>query len=151
MSEFISQNVFSDALTNALSKKSAIVPLIEESLVIDKRVVDQGGYRIIKKVHVREEIVDEPLNAHSVHVERLAIGQLLTSMDIPAPRQEGNTLIISVVEEVLVTEKRLFLKEELHITQTDVVTRNPVTHSLRSEDVTIERLEPGIPPVAGML
>ncbi|RZI54312.1 MAG: DUF2382 domain-containing protein, partial [Pseudomonas sp.] len=87
---------------------------------------------------------------------RRAIGQLLTSMDIPAPRQEGDTLIISVVEEVLVAEKRLFLKEELHITQTDAVTRNavtrnPVTYSLRSEDVTIERLEPGIPPVARTL
>ncbi|RZI54266.1 MAG: DUF2382 domain-containing protein [Pseudomonas sp.] len=151
MSEIASQDVFSDAIASAPSKKTTVMPLIEESLVIDKRVVDQGGYRIIRKVHVREEVVDEPLSAHVVHVERRAIGQLLTSMDIPAPRQEGDTLIISVVEEVLVTEKRLFLKEELHITQTDAVTRNPVTYSLRSEDVTIERLEPGIPPVARTL
>ncbi|RZI60076.1 MAG: DUF2382 domain-containing protein [Pseudomonas sp.] len=138
-----------DVGSNSSLAKPLIVPLIEERLVVAKRVVDQGGYRIVKNIHVREEVVDEPLSSQSVRVERRPVGQLLTSMEVPAPRQEGDTLIISVVEEVLVTEKRLLLKEELHITQTDAITRNPVTYSLRSEDVAIERLEPGIAPAAG--
>lgn len=128
-----------------------VVPVIEESLVVDKRVVDQGGYRIVKSVDVREEVVDEPLVAHTVDVERRIIGRLLPSMEVPASRQEGNTWIVSVVEEVLVTEKRLMLKEELHIRRTESVTRHPQTFSLRSESVTIERLEPGVPPVSEKL
>lgn len=124
-----------------------VVPVIEESLVVDKRVVDQGGYRIVKSVDVREEVVDEPLVAHTVDVERRVIGRLLPSMEVPAPRQEGDTWIVSVVEEVLVTEKRLMLKEELHIRRTESVTHHSQTFSLRSENVAIERLEPGVPPV----
>jgi hypothetical protein len=55
-------------------------------------------------------------------------------------------LIVSVVEEVLVTEKRLMLKEELRITRTESVFHDPQKFSLRSEDIAIERLEPGDPP-----
>lgn len=135
--------------TSAARAATRVVPLLEESLDVGKRTVDQGGYRIVKTVHRRDEVVDEPLATHSVRVERHAVGRLLPSMEAPASRQEGDTLIIPVVEEVLVTEKRLMLKEELHITRTDAVVHRPVTFSLRSEDVVIERLEPGIPPVPG--
>ena len=129
------------------SGESLVLPLIEESLVVDKRVVDEGGYRIAKRVEVREEVVDEPLTAHTVHIERRVIGRLLPSMESPATRQEGDTLIVSVVEEVLVTEKRLMLKEELHITRSQAITHHSETFLLRSENVDIERLEPGTPPV----
>lgn len=128
-----------------------VIPVIKESLVVDRRVVDQGGFRIVKSVDVRDEVVDEPLVAHTVDVERRIIGRLLPSMEVPASRQEGDTWIVSVVEEVLVTEKRLMLKEELHIRRTESVTRHPQTFSLRSENVAIERLEPGVPPVSEKL
>ena len=124
-----------------------VVPVIEESLVVDKRVVDQGGYRIVKSVDVREEVVDEPLVTYTVDVERRIIGRLLPSMEVPASRQEGNTWIVSVVEEVLVTEKRLMLKEELHIRRTESTTHHLQKFSLRSENVAVEPLEPGVPPV----
>jgi uncharacterized protein (TIGR02271 family) len=124
-----------------------VVPVIQESLVVDKRTVDQGGYRIVKTVQLRDEVVDEPLVTHSVNVERRAIGRLLTSMEVPPSRQEGDTLIVPVVEEVLVTEKRLMLKEELHITGTDSVSHHLQKFSLRSENIAIERLEPGTLPV----
>ena len=130
----------------AHSEKSAsqplIVPVIEEALTVQKRMVDQGGYRISKVVTHRQETVDEALLSRTVLVEQLPIGRLLPSMEIPATRQEGNTLIIPVVEEVLVTEKRLMLKEELHITQTDAMFRNPVEVTLRSETVLVEPLAP---------
>lgn len=130
-------------------KNSVIVPVIEESLVVGKRLLDQGGYRIVKNVSVREEVVDEPMTTHTVHIERRPIGKLLPSLDAPMSRQEGDTLIISVVDEVLVTEKRLMLKEELHITRTQTVTHQPQKFSLRSEEIAIERLGPGVPPSTG--
>ena len=129
------------------TETTLVVPVIEESLVVDKRVVDQGGYRIVKSVDVREEVVDEPLVAHTVDVERRMIGRLLPSMEVPASRQEGNTWIVSVVEEILVTEKRLMLKEELHIRRTESTTHHLQKFSLRSENVAVEPLEPGVPSV----
>jgi uncharacterized protein (TIGR02271 family) len=122
--------------------EAKIVPLIEEQIQVQKHVVDQGGYRISKRVSIRHETVDEPLQSRSVQIERRAVGRLLPSMEIPVARQEGDTLIISVVEEVLVTEKRLMLKEEIHITQTDATIRKPVHVALRSEEILIDPIDP---------
>jgi len=122
-----------------------IVPVIEEQIRVQKHLVDQGGYRLSKKVSIRHETVDEPLISRSVQVERRTIGRLLPTMESPATRHEGTTLIISVVEEVLVTEKRLMLKEEIHVTQTDVTVHKPVNVALRSEEILIEPLEPHEP------
>lgn len=48
------------------------------------------------------------------HIERVAVGRIL---DSPATqRQEGDTLILPVVEEVIVCEKKMVLKEEVRIT-----------------------------------
>ena len=128
------------------SGHSLIIPVISETLIVGKRLVDQGGYRITKTVTERDERVDEKLKKNSVSVELRAIGTLLPTMETPAPRHEGNTLIISVVEEVLVTEKRLMLKEELRITRSEETVRNPVHVSVRSESVHIEPLLPTTSP-----
>lgn len=128
------------------STVAVVIPVVEESLTVDRRTVDKGGYRIVKTVSVREEWVDEPLTSQTQHVERRPIGRLLPTLDAPAPRQEGDTLIVSIVEEVLVTEKRLMLKEELHIRQVNTVVRNPVKYSLRSEDVVVTPLDADLLP-----
>lgn len=57
----------------------------------------------------------EPLFRENCDIKRVPMKRLL---DKPAePRQEGDTLIVPLMEEVLVLEKRLLLREELHITR----------------------------------
>jgi len=51
-------------------------------------------------------------------------------------------MIIPVLEEVLVVEKRLMLKEEIHITQHNEEFHRPQHIVLRTEDITVERLAP---------
>ena len=119
---------------------SKIIPLIEEQIHIQKHLVEQGGYRLSKKVSIRHETVDEPLISRSVQIERHAVGHLLPTMESPPARREGTTMIFSVVEEVLVTEKRLMLKEEIHVTQTETTVHRPVNVALRSEEMVIEPL-----------
>lgn len=126
-----------------------LLPLVEESLSVQKRRVDEGGWRISKQVTSRQETVDEPLQSEQVTVERREIGEILASLEPPAPRQEGDTWILPVVEEVLVTEKRLLLKEEIRITRIHATRRQPQQITLRSEEVSIERLEPGYPSDIG--
>jgi stress response protein YsnF len=54
-------------------------------------------------------------------------------LDKPAePRQEGDTLIVPLMEEVLVLEKRLLLREELHITRRRE--QNPHVSPVRREE-----------------
>ena len=56
---------------------------------------------------------DEPLWREEVEVTRVPMQRVV---DGPVPvREENDTTIISVVEEVLVVEKRWMLREEIHI------------------------------------
>jgi len=116
-----------------------VIPVIAEELEVRKRNVETGGVRVSKVVHEREEVVDEPLFREEVDVERVTINR---AVDGPvATRQEGDVTIIPVLEEVLVVEKRLMLKEELRITRRRVEEHRPQRVSLRTEDATVERIK----------
>ncbi|HLL70060.1 MAG TPA: YsnF/AvaK domain-containing protein [Pyrinomonadaceae bacterium] len=115
-----------------------VMPVVAETLDVQKRKVATGGVRIKKVVHEREEVVDEPLMREEVQVKRVPINRVV---DAPVPvRHVGNTMIISLLEEVLVVEKRLMLKEELHITKGEIETYKPQRVTLRSEEAVVERV-----------
>jgi len=116
-----------------------VLPVIEETLTVDTRPVETGRIRIRKVVHAREEFVDPPLLRDEVEIERVPINRVVEG---PLPvRYEGDTMIISLLEEVLVIETRLLLKEEVHITTRRTETHTPERVTLRHEDVTIERID----------
>jgi uncharacterized protein (TIGR02271 family) len=118
---------------------SVVVPVVAEQLEVQKRKVEGGGVRIRKTVHEREEVVDEPLMREEVQVRRVPVNRVV---DGPVPvRHVGNTMIVSLLEEVLVVEKRLMLKEELHITKEEVESYRPQRVRLRSEEAVVERVE----------
>ncbi|HEX8129131.1 MAG TPA: YsnF/AvaK domain-containing protein [Pyrinomonadaceae bacterium] len=115
-----------------------VMPVVAETLDVQKRKVETGGVRIKKIVHEREEVVDEPLMREEVQVKRVPINRVV---DAPVPvRHVGNTMIISLLEEVLVVEKRLMLKEELHITKGEIETYKPQRVTLRTEEAVVERV-----------
>ncbi len=62
------------------------------------------------------------------------------SLHVAKQRQEGDTLIVPVIEEMLVTVKRLVLVEEVRITRVQGTHRKPQTFTLRKEHIEIERL-----------
>lgn len=113
------------------------IPVFEEQLEIGKRVVETGKVRVSTTVEEREELVEQALSRDEVSVERVAIGRVVA--EAPPVREEGDTLIVPVIEEVLVVEKRLVLKEELRIRRRTVVDvyQQPVT--LRREHAVVER------------
>ena len=77
------------------------VPVIEEALTVTKEIVDRGGYRIDKRVETREELVDEFLKTERVEIERRQINTAIAEGAVPQTRQEGDTLIVPVIEEML--------------------------------------------------
>jgi uncharacterized protein (TIGR02271 family) len=115
------------------------IPVIQEELDVRTRVVDTGGVRLDKVVTERKETVDKPIVFHEVVVERVTLDRLLPDSTMPPVRQEGDTMVIPVVEEVLVVEKRLRLKEEVHVRRVTREKRAPQTVTLRSEHVTAEK------------
>jgi uncharacterized protein (TIGR02271 family) len=116
-----------------------VVPVLEEQLQVHKREVVTGKVRVTKVVQEREEVVDEPLLSEDVEVKRVPIDRWV---DNPVSiRQEGDTLIIPLLEEVLVVEKRLRVKEEIHVTRRRSESHRPERVVLRSEEATVDRLE----------
>src|SRR5688572_18337466 len=87
--------------------------IAEERLTVGKRTLESGRVRIRTVVDEREQWVREQLQREDVVVERIPIDREVQSM--PRIRHEGDTLVIPVVEEVLTVEKRLVLKQELHV------------------------------------
>lgn len=118
--------VLSRPLTES-GEGSVTIPLMEET----------------RRVMEREETIDEPLLRESVEVERVPINRIVA--EAPPSRQEGDTLIIPVLEEVLVVEKRLMLKEEVRITRTQTEVHQPQAVTLRTEEAVIEGIAPDAP------
>jgi uncharacterized protein (TIGR02271 family) len=115
-----------------------VVPVLVEELEVQKRVVETGKVRLTKVVHERETTVDEPLVREHVAISRVPMQRVVEG---PIPmREEQGTTIISVVEEVLVVEKRWMLREEIHIRKRRTETHQPQPITLRSEEVQVERV-----------
>ena len=128
-------------LNNALHRTggaTAVIPVVAEELQVGRRSIETGRVRVTKLVQEHQEVVDEPVLAEEVHVERVPVNRVVESA--PQPRQEGDTLVFPVLEEVLVVERRLMLKEEVRITKRVTESREPQTVTLRSENVKIERI-----------
>lgn len=115
---------------------------MREELTIGKRVVKSGqGVRITKSVTQREQVVNELLARDDVVVERVRVDQVVDAAKLPGVRQEGDTMIVPVLEEVLFVEKRVVLKEEVRITSRRREVREPQRVVLRSERVSVEPLD----------
>jgi uncharacterized protein (TIGR02271 family) len=128
----------SDGQPYSNAEEPLVMPVIVEELDVQKRVVETGKVRVTKVVHEQETLVDEPSWHEEVTVTRVPVQRVV---DGPIPvRHEDDTMIVSIMEEVLVVEKRLLLKEELHIRKQRVATHQPQHITLRSEEALIERL-----------
>jgi uncharacterized protein (TIGR02271 family) len=75
-----------------------------------------------------------------VVVERVPINRVVEGP--VSVRSEEDTLVIPLLEEVLVVEKRLLLKEEIRITKQRVETHAPQRVTLRREEAVVERINP---------
>jgi uncharacterized protein (TIGR02271 family) len=82
-----------------------VLPVLEEVLDVQTRRVETGRVRLHKTVRAREVLVDEPLLREEVVIERVPVNRVVEG---PIPvRYEGDTMILSLLEEVLVVETRL--------------------------------------------
>jgi uncharacterized protein (TIGR02271 family) len=114
-----------------------IFPVIEEQFEIRKRRVERERVRLVTSVSTRDEPVEVSLMHEELKVDRVPIGRIV---DSPAPpRQEGDTFVFPVYEEVLVVEKRLVLREEVRVTRVQVEQQQTQTVSIRREEVQILR------------
>jgi uncharacterized protein (TIGR02271 family) len=126
-------------VTDRLEQDREVIPLVEERAVVLKRKKLTGGLRVRTVVRESEEVIDQPLTTDEIEVERVPVDRWV---EAPVPvRQEGETTIITLLEEVVVVEKRLRATEEVRITRRRT-TRQAAQHvTLRREEAVVERLD----------
>lgn len=117
-----------------------VIPLLEEELRIARKKVLTGGVRVHKTVSERTETINEPTLREQLEVQRVAVNQVVESA--PPVRYEGDTMIVPLVEEVLVVEKRLVLREEIRILKRRDTVQNPQQIVVRREEATLEQIKP---------
>ncbi|QBE66733.1 YsnF/AvaK domain-containing protein [Pseudoduganella lutea] len=126
--------------TTEVVEGAVAVPVIREELEVTTHVVDTGrGVRVTRNVteepaEIREQLWHEELDVQRVPVDRVV-------SEAPPSRYEGDVLVVPVLEEILVIEKRFRIKEELRITRVRKQQEYRETVSLRVEDVQVEAFD----------
>ena len=119
-----------------------VLPIVEETLNVSKRDVVTGRVRVRTVTDLSEERVRQELSGQHVEVERVPVDVLIErDAAPPEPRTEGDVTIVPILEEVLVVEKRLLLKEELRITRHRHDERHRGCGSPAKQRAEIERLK----------
>ncbi len=127
------------------SIQETIIPLTEERAVVSARPVERGSVRVSTHREEREELIRQTLHHQDVSIERVSRHERVEAT--PAVRQEGDTLILPIVEQVLVTEVRLMLVEEVRITRRDRTEDVEQKVLLRRMRATVERIPPTDPQI----
>lgn len=119
-----------------------VVPVLEESLQVTTRLVDTGrGVRLHKTVLETPHTVEQALLREEFMVEHVQQDRVVDESNMPQAHYEGDTLIIPVLEEVLVVQKQVRMKQEIRVTRVQRSVPGIQTVILRSEQVRIERFD----------
>lgn len=122
------------------------IPIVEETAEIHRREVTTGRVRVATHTQTVTETVEAALETVEAKVTRVPIDRYLEAgAPLPQPRIEGALTIIPVLEEVLVVETRLLLREEIHVELQRSVEHVATPISLRKQKADVERL-PERPP-----
>jgi uncharacterized protein (TIGR02271 family) len=119
---------------------NTVVPIVQEELQVDTERVETGRVRLTKRVHEREVLIEQPSIQEEVQVERVPVNRFVA--EPVTVRYEGDTMIIPVMEEVVIVETRLRLKEEVRVTKRQITTPRSQPVRLRTEEVQVERVPP---------
>jgi len=111
--------------------------LLAEDVRVAKETLETGRVRVSTRTREREALIDEDLACERVEIETIPVGRRIDM--VPAVRQEGDTTIVPVVEEVLVVERHLMLKEEIRIKRVRTTERHQETVMLRYQEAVVKR------------
>ena len=120
-----------------------VLRLVEEVARVEKRNVVTGRVRIATHTETLEQTVRDTLEGQTVEVSRISINRMLLPGEaVPQIRTEGDVTVIPLMEEVLVVEKRLVLKEELRVHRRVETGVFEQTVPLLRQSAVIDHLDP---------
>ena len=117
------------------------IPLHVEEVSVSRREIKKANVQIALITGTREQLIDEELTHVRVEIERVPIGRTIEV--VPPISQEGDITIIPVVEEIVVVERRLVLKEEVRVRRVSTKEQHQETVVLRQQEAVVTREEAG--------
>ena len=124
--------------SESIQGSTIILPVIEEQVTIDKKEIDTGTVRVTRHVFEHTEPVHVVVSHDECKVDRVPAGYFVDKA--PEVRWEGDTMIIPILKEVAVVEKKLLLVEELHVKKTIVQESHTENITLRKEGIEVSRI-----------
>lgn len=113
--------------------------LAAEEAIAHVHEVSRGRVVVDKRVELVPHEANVDVGTDRVDVERVAVGEEVDTP--PQTRQEGDTLVVPVVEEVLVVTKRYRIIEEVRVTKYRDVQTETFNEELRREVVTVTEVD----------
>lgn len=115
----------------------AVIPVVEEQVSVTKGTREVERVRLHKHATLRTVEVDASSTQEEIEIVHVPINRPIARP--PDVRVEGSTTIVPVVEEVVAIERRLVLKEEIHVTKRRVARPKRLRVPVRVEKVDIQR------------
>ncbi len=128
-----------------LPERPETLALTEETASVTKQVVETGRVRVKTVTDTVDQAVGASLLSEAYEVTRVAIDRQVDTA--PVIRTEGDVTIVPVLEEVLVVEKRLVLKEEIHLRRRVSTDTVESVVPLRRQRAVVEHVETTGDPV----
>ncbi|MEP6774861.1 MAG: YsnF/AvaK domain-containing protein [Chloroflexota bacterium] len=137
--QLASDNTQIETLDHApYQEEPKVTQLREEILAVNKRWVKAGEVHLRKEITERTEDVPYDLTHEEVDIQRVAVNRALGENETAEPRQEGDTLVIPVVEEELVVTKRMVVREEVRITRRNITVQQKASGTVRREELVVD-------------
>ncbi len=130
-------DTFDTTLTDVIEDEGVIrVPLREERLEAQTVPTQLGSVMFHKRIEEVPSVEDVELHQDDVSVERISSDELVDARE--DPWYEGDTLVIPVYQEKIVTETRLVLSELLRVKRKERIEHVMVEGTVRREVVDVE-------------
>jgi uncharacterized protein (TIGR02271 family) len=115
-------------------------PLHVEEISVSRREIKKANVQVALVTETREQLINEELTHVRVEIERVPIDRAVEVA--PPTRQEGDITIIPVVEEIVVVERRLVLKEEVRVRRVSTKEQHQETVVLRQQEAVVTQEGP---------
>jgi uncharacterized protein (TIGR02271 family) len=113
---------------------------IEEELKVGTREREAGAVRVRKRVRTDHERISVPKKRVEVTVERVPVEEPSISAEegTAEPEIREDEIVVPVIEEEIVVEKRPVVKEEIRIRKEVVEDTEIVEEDVRREEVEVD-------------
>lgn len=117
------------------------VPVVEEELSVDKQRRETGRVQVHTNTVEEQQSVNIPVTREHVEVERVPVDKELPVDQINVQNMQNRDIVMPVMGEEVVAEKRPVVKEEIRIHKEPVTETERVSDTVRKERVNIEGLD----------